>query len=433
MVRVTSFPLSTFAFGLWRLGHASLLMRFRGGPTVAVDPYLTDAAAAAWPRMRRRFPPPFPPAALDADLVLVTHTHADHLDLETLRPSPAFARARFAGPGSVCAALAALGVPADRLTRLEAGERWEGLGIAVTATRAWHSPDVPDAVGFSIAPVDGGPRVLVTGDTVFHEGLHPSERPDVLVLPINGKLGNMGVEGAARLAVELQPRWAVPAHYDLIAANGEDPEAFLLHMELKGLGDHAGVLGVMQPLLLAADGTGTRVTRQLEMVWDCGRPVREIALPAGYRMRPFREEMIPGLGMIYAKAFGPGHDAAWWRREFLESPMFDPERVIVVEHGGAPVATAIAWENDHHRGLSQGILHWVAADPAHHRRGLGKAVSAAVQAWFKRAGRRGVYLQTDDDRVPAIRAYLALGFEPVVTDGESRLRWENLRAGMAVA
>lgn len=429
MQRIREFPLAAFSGGLWRLGHGSLVIRIQGGPVIAVDPYLTDAAAAESARMRRRFPPPFPPAALDADLVLITHTHVDHLDPATISASPARARAVFLGPASVRAALEAAGVPDANVVRLDAGGRWEGMGLAVEAVRAWHTPDVPDAVGF-VVNAGPGMRFSLTGDTLWHDGLAAVRPADVLVMPINGKLGNMGVEGAARLVREVRPRYAVPAHHDLIAANGEDPEAFLLHCEMAGVEERACPLGVMQPLLLAGTGPAIRVTRQLSMAWNASDPVKEIALPPGHRLRNFRESDVPALGEIYSRTFGPDHGPTWYRREILSSPVFTPDRVMIVEREGIPVATALAWEDGAHEVAGRGVLHFVATHPDHHQRGLGKAVSAAVQAWFRRQGRAGVFLLTDDERLRAIRAYTTLGFRPVEPDDEMRARWTNVRAAV---
>lgn len=429
MRAIRDFPLAAFTAGMWRLGHGSLVLRIKDGPVIAVDPYLTDSAAAESPRMRRRFPPPFPPAALDADLVLITHTHVDHLDPATISASPARTRAVFLGPASVRAALLGLGVPEANAVRLDAGGRWQGMGLTVEAVRAWHTPDVPDAVGFV---VDAGPgmRISLTGDTGWDDGLAAVRPADVLVLPINGKLGNMGVEAAARLVREVRPRYAVPAHHDLIAANGEDPEAFLLSCEMAGVEERACVLPAMRPLLLAGPGPAIRVTRQLSMVWNATEPVKDIALPPGYRLRAFREPDIPALGDIYRRTFGPDHDATWYRREFLSSPLFSPDRVMVVEKEGVPVATALAWEDGAREVAGRGVLHFVATHPDHHQRGLGKAVSAAVQAWFRRQGRTGVFLLTDDERLRAIRAYTTLGFRPVEDDDEMRARWTNVRAAV---
>ncbi len=61
------------ALGLWWLGQASFIVR-GAGVTLYVDPYLN-------PSPRRIVPPPFRPEQVtNADVVLCTHDHGDHID-----------------------------------------------------------------------------------------------------------------------------------------------------------------------------------------------------------------------------------------------------------------------------------------------------------------------------------------------------------------
>ncbi len=424
MKRIRTFPLATFDAGLWRLGQAGLALRVRGGPVLVVDPYLSDSAAKHSPYFARKAPPPFPPEELEADLVLITHTHVDHLDPATLAAAPALRTARFLGPPSVCRELEGMGVEPARLQELEPGGVVEADGVRVQAVQAFHSADVPDALGFRIRAGARGPTVHVTGDTLFDERLAAGGPADVLVVPINGKLGNMGVEGAARLAKAAPPRWAVPVHHDLMAANGEDPAAFRFHLERAGLGDRACVLEVMAPLLLSADGTGVAATRQLSMAWPCGLPVRAVELPPEYRLRNYREGDLPALSELYRLTFG--HGETWYHRRFASHPLFRPERAFVVEYRGRVVASALAWEEGDAVSLKRGLLHFVATHPEHHQRGLGKAVTAAVMHYFTKDGREDVFLTTDEHRLRAIRAYLAMGFKPVEDGPDAARRWGNV-------
>ena len=73
----------------WRvtwLGHASFLLQGGGGSFV-IDPVFSDhCAPVPIPSMRRKVPPPCALADLpEIDVILLTHSHYDHLDLETLR------------------------------------------------------------------------------------------------------------------------------------------------------------------------------------------------------------------------------------------------------------------------------------------------------------------------------------------------------------
>src|SRR6185503_7616121 len=145
--------------------------------------------------------------------------------------------------------------------------------------------------------------------------------------------------------------------------------------------------------------------------WDCGMPIQDVVLPPDYRLRNYREADLPAIGEIYQATFGL--DESWYKREFVSSPHFRPERVAVVDYRGRAVATALAWEEGPTVGMKRGLLHFVATHPEHHQRGLGKAVTAAVMHYFTKDGRNQVVLTTDEHRLRAIRAYLAMGFKPV--------------------
>jgi len=71
-----------------------------------------------------------------------------------------------------------------------------------------------------------------------------------------------------------------------------------------------------------------------------------------------------------------------------------------------------------------GELGWVAGDPEHRGRRLGAVVCAAVVARLIDAGYRRVYLKTDDGRLPAIKTYLDLGFEPLPFADGMEERWK---------
>jgi mycothiol synthase len=104
----------------------------------------------------------------------------------------------------------------------------------------------------------------------------------------------------------------------------------------------------------------------------------------------------------------------------------------VVEQGnGALVATAMAQDNPSPDLGLDGEVGWVASDPDHRGRGLGRLVVAAAVARLEAAGYQHIYLKTDDHRLPAIRVYVGLGFEPLYYANGMRERWDAIRANLA--
>ena len=71
-----------------------------------------------------------------------------------------------------------------------------------------------------------------------------------------------------------------------------------------------------------------------------------------------------------------------------------------------------------------GELGWVAGDPDHSGKGLGRVVCSAVVKRYLDAGYKRIYLKTDDWRLPAIKTYLKIGFGPFLFDDTMEQRWK---------
>ena len=70
---------------LWWLYQAGLAVKTPGGTIVVVDPYLSDAVLRTY-QLPRNVPAPLDPGEVDADALLATHSHADHLDPDSIAP-----------------------------------------------------------------------------------------------------------------------------------------------------------------------------------------------------------------------------------------------------------------------------------------------------------------------------------------------------------
>jgi L-ascorbate 6-phosphate lactonase len=222
---------------LWWLGQAGFAVR-AGGLVLLLDPFLA-------PMAERVSPPAFEPEdALDVDVVTCSHEHYDHLDLASL---PAIARAspkaRFVVPRPLVDAVAAAGVPAERLIGAQPEERIRLNGVTLYPLPARHGVGMADAYTFGrelsgglyrylgYVVDDGVTRVYHAGDTVAYDGQVErlrALRVDVALLPINGRdhfreaagiVGNLDHREAARLAADAGIDVIVPMHYDTFATN----------------------------------------------------------------------------------------------------------------------------------------------------------------------------------------------------------------------
>jgi L-ascorbate 6-phosphate lactonase len=250
MKSIFEHPLALTEAALWWLGQAGYVVR-ASGMTVALDPYLTDSAAANAPEFTRLHPPPIIPEELRVDVYVITHDHADHLDPETIRRYPAKSDTWFVAPRLAARRLHELGVPEERIVRLDVGET-RAVG-AVEASGVFALPtgaDVLDTTGYLLRFANGR-SVYHTSDTAFHPlvlAAAPRE-PDVMLVPINGKWGNLAPEQAVELAAAVRPRFLFPNHYDLMALNSENPETFRWFCKQRGLGARCVIAGRLEPFV----------------------------------------------------------------------------------------------------------------------------------------------------------------------------------------
>jgi L-ascorbate 6-phosphate lactonase len=217
------------SLGVWWLGQAGFVFKTPAGKIVYLDPYLSDAVERLY-GFKRLSLAPITADEVRADLIVLTHEHADHLDPDALpiiaRNNPA---CRFVGPSGCEQGLADAGVvPAIRLT-LEPHEQYDLDGISIRTAPADHG-DL-SATALCLVLDFGGIRVLCTGDTAFRPLLLKplyDIRPDVLLPCINGVFGNMNHVDAAMLVQQAKPRLAIPCHFGMFAEHGAgDPGGFM--------------------------------------------------------------------------------------------------------------------------------------------------------------------------------------------------------------
>jgi L-ascorbate 6-phosphate lactonase len=214
------------------LGGAAFAFKTSSGKIVYIDPYLSDSLNQfySWKRLPGS-PIMIEPSEVEADLVLVTHAHEDHLDPHTLPHIADHSQAIFAGPTSCIDAMRAWGFSPDRLVEINLGDHKEICGIHVSALFAHHASNAgaqtPDAVGYVI-DMDG--IILYhTGDTLYDPKLSEAAlfHPDLLLVCINGGYGNMPPDDAALLTTKLNPAVVIPMHWGLVAENTADPSDFI--------------------------------------------------------------------------------------------------------------------------------------------------------------------------------------------------------------
>jgi L-ascorbate metabolism protein UlaG (beta-lactamase superfamily) len=199
------------------LGHATTLIEL-GGARILTDPALGDRVGP----LRRIVRSVTADSVDDLDGILLSHLHADHTDLPSLR--------RLAGTAPVLA-------PADAVVWLQSRGLHDVRGlrpgdtaalgdVRIRATPAVHDrrrrPLGPQAepIGFLAS---GELAVYFAGDTdLFDEMSELRGAVDVALLPIWGwgttlGPGHLDPERAARAAAMIDPRVVIPIHWGTLA------------------------------------------------------------------------------------------------------------------------------------------------------------------------------------------------------------------------
>jgi len=171
-----------------------------------------------------------------------------------------------------------------------------------------------------------------------------------------------------------------------------------------------------------------RLLPQLAMVRPDLADLPPVRTPPPYALRTFREGDEAAWEKIVAEAFG--REVGHYRFDPLVRNFggFLPEHVyFIVSPEGEPVATATALlrKSD---GSTPPRVHMVGVLLDHRGKKLGYWVSLAAMHQLAREGEKNVSLLTDDFRIPALKTYLALGFEPYLVHENQRERWRNIFA-----
>jgi L-ascorbate 6-phosphate lactonase len=225
---------------LWWLGQAGFRLRDpAGGPRVFCDPFLSAHDSRTW-----QAPIDAAGLARDADVVLVSHEHIDHLDRPTLQAAAADSHFTLVLPSPLVEEALSLGFPRERVIGAEPDHVLDIRGVHVHPVPARHGINVADAYTFGeniglgqvrylgyVVEV-GGVRLYHAGDCIPYERQVErlrALRPRIACLPINGRdffreteqniVGNMDFREAARTASDMGADVLVPMHWELFPHN----------------------------------------------------------------------------------------------------------------------------------------------------------------------------------------------------------------------
>lgn len=257
---IRSAQVAAGTLALWYLAQAGFCLKTSRGTTVFLDPYLSDCCHCLF-GFKRMTPAVIAAEELDADLLVSTHAHADHLDPDALDVAAKRPGTRFVGAADCEGAYLERGLEPDRFTILRPGQAITESDVTIRATYADHGALAPEAIGVVIEA--DGLRVYDVGDSAFRpEAILPTLAGpvDVMIAPINGAFGNLDAREACQLAALVRPRLLIASHFWMFVEHGGDPARFLA--EARGLpeGISAAVMAPGEKLVIrAADAPGSEI------------------------------------------------------------------------------------------------------------------------------------------------------------------------------
>ncbi len=188
------------------LGHASFLIS--GTSTVYIDPWQIDGEPH------------------DGDLILVSHTHYDHLSPEDIR-AVSKEEGLIVGSSDVV----------DELGRGEVlmpGGEYSFKALKVTGIAAYNvekefHPKESGWLGF-VVEIDGK-RIYYAGDTDAVQEMEALENIDVALLPVGGTYTFNAEEAAAALK-KFKPKKVIPYHWGAVVGHRKDAVKFAKKTDL---------------------------------------------------------------------------------------------------------------------------------------------------------------------------------------------------------
>ena len=220
---------------LFFLGQAGYVIKSPEGKLLGIDLYLSDCVERVEGHVgfKRLLPKLLSPDELTFDVLVATHPHCDHFDVDALpRLMNGGHTKLFASKN--CRALAEKNSMTDTdIEYVAPGDSTEAGGFRLDFVTCDHGDGAPDAFGVMVSV--GGIRIFETGDTCLRldrlDEYRAFGKIDALIAPINGAFGNLDEIGCAKLSLALSPRYTIPCHFGMFAAHGGDPGRFIAAMK----------------------------------------------------------------------------------------------------------------------------------------------------------------------------------------------------------
>ena len=237
---------------LYSTGQAGFIIKSKNGQLLAIDLYLSNCVERleGHKGFKRLLPQILGPSGLAFNVVICTHPHLDHFDIDAVPEMMSSGKTKLLCSVDCEKLVHQLQMEyfSDRITYVAPGDHIIDGDFDITFANCDHGAGAPDAVG-AVIKVDGK-TIYEVGDSCLRldRVKEIPDRLDVLISPINGMYGNMDSDETAKLAEALQPSITIPCHYGMFASHGGDLKRFYDVMTEKKL-----------PFLIMRQGEGYKL------------------------------------------------------------------------------------------------------------------------------------------------------------------------------
>ncbi|MEJ2204109.1 MAG: metal-dependent hydrolase [Gemmatimonadota bacterium] len=200
-------------------GHSTCSIVTDGGATIVIDPFFEGNPACGTSV-----------DDVEADFILVTHAHGDHM--ADLIPLAKRTGALVISSHELVSWLATHGVGNTHGMSIGGGYTFPFGYAKMTPAAHGAKNEGPGGEGYPTTPagflinLEGGKRVYHAGDTALLMDMQLLKgQVDLALLPI-GDNYTMGPADAVRAVGFIEPKTVVPIHYNTFPPISQDPEAF---------------------------------------------------------------------------------------------------------------------------------------------------------------------------------------------------------------
>lgn len=224
---------------LFSTGQAGYIIKSKSGQLMAIDLYLSECVERVEGNkgFKRLLPRILEPFDLQFDVIICTHSHLDHFDMDSIPGIMSTGKTKLFCSISCKKIIENLQLEYynPNIIYVNPLESYIAGDFHIDFVNCDHGKAAPDAVGVVIT-VDGK-RIYETGDTCLRlDKIDKILKPlDVLIAPINGAFGNMNEDECSQLAEALNPKITIPCHYGMFASHHGDVGKFYNIMMKKNL------------------------------------------------------------------------------------------------------------------------------------------------------------------------------------------------------